>query len=70
VKEVIGFEIAGADKKWAAAKAQIQGDQIILTAPEVNQPVAVRYLYTLNTDHGTLYNKEGLPTSPFHTDAD
>ncbi len=68
VEEVVGFETAGANKAWSAAKAGIQGNQIVLTPSAVNKPVAVRYLYTLNTDHGTLYNKEGLPASPFRTD--
>ncbi len=68
VDEVLGFEIAGSDRKWFPAKAEILGDKIGLTAADVKQPVAVRYLYTLNTDHGTLYNKEGLPASPFRTD--
>jgi len=39
----------------------------VLSADEVKQPVSARYLYTMNTDHGTLYNKEGLPASPFTT---
>ena len=67
-QEVLGFEIAGSDRKWFPAKAEILGDKIVLTAADVKQPVVVRYLYTLNTDHGTLYNKEGLPASPFRTD--
>ena len=68
VKELNGFSIAGANRKWHWADAEIRGDQVVLTAREVAEPVAVRYVYTANTDHGTLYNKEGLPAAPFRTD--
>lgn len=67
VAEVEGFEIAGADQTWSAAKARIDGDRVVLTAATVKNPKAARYLYTMNTDHGTLYNKDGLPASPFQT---
>ena len=66
--EVIGFEIAGKNKQFAKAKATIEKGNVILTSDSVAEPIAVRYLYTMNTDHGTLYNKEGLPASPFRTD--
>ncbi|MEM9345772.1 MAG: sialate O-acetylesterase [Planctomycetota bacterium] len=68
VDELKGFMIAGEDKQWAEAAATIQGDTVVLSSDQVDQPIAVRYLYTMNTDHGTLYNKEGLPASPFRTD--
>jgi sialate O-acetylesterase len=60
-----GFEIAGKNGQWTKAKAEIQNDQVFLSAEDVPTPVAVRYLYSMNTDHGTLYNKAGLPASPF-----
>ncbi len=65
VAEVIGFEIAGKDGNWVAAKAVIDGDKVMVSSDAVGEPVAVRYLQAMNTDHGTLYNKEGLPASPF-----
>ncbi len=65
VDEIIGFEVAGKDKQWVKAKARIVGDHLIVSADEVKAPVAVRYLSAMNTDHGTLYNKAGLPASPF-----
>jgi len=65
VAEVIGFEIAGKDNQWVEAKAVIDGDKVVVSADGVNEPVAVRYLQVMNTDHGTLYNREGLPTAPF-----
>jgi sialate O-acetylesterase len=40
-----GFAIAGADKKWVKADAQIQGDMVVVSSPEVPQPVAVRYAW-------------------------
>ncbi len=63
-----GFAIAGADKKWVWADAKIEGDKVVLTSKEVKQPVAARYLFTMNTAHGTLYNGANLPAAPFRTD--
>lgn len=63
----VGFAIAGADKIFYWADAQIQGDQIHLTADEVSTPVAVRYAWAVNPATN-LYNKEGLPAIPFRTD--
>ena len=68
VDAVKGFAIAGADKKWVWADAKIEGDKVVLTSKEVKEPVAARYLFTMNTDHGTLYNGANLPAAPFRTD--
>jgi sialate O-acetylesterase len=62
-----GFEIAGADKKFLAAKAEIQGDTVVVSCPAVAKPVAVRYAWACNPDCN-LYNEEGLPASVFRTD--
>ena len=62
------FSIAGADKKWFAADAVIVNNTITLTSPEVKVPVAVRYAFQMNPDGANLYNREGLPASPFRTD--
>ena len=64
-----GFIIAGADKKFVPAKAEIDGDTVIISSVEVPQPVAVRYGWA-NVPEGNLFNKEGLPASPFRTDID
>lgn len=69
VADVIGFEVAGKDGQWVEARAVIDGDKVVVSADAVNQPVAVRYLQAMNTDHGTLYNREGLPASPFRSDS-
>lgn len=63
-----GFAIAGADKKWVWADAKIVGDKIVVRSDEVEKPVAVRYGFAMNPDKVNLYNKEGLPASPFRTD--
>jgi len=62
-----GFTIAGADKKFVPAQAKIDGNYVVVSSPEVKDPVAVRYSWAINPD-GNLYNKAGLPASPFRTD--
>jgi sialate O-acetylesterase len=62
------FAIAGADKKFAWAKAKIEGNKVIVWSEQVTDPVAVRYGWADNPDGANLYNKEGLPASPFRTD--
>ncbi|MFO8007234.1 MAG: sialate O-acetylesterase, partial [Candidatus Brocadiia bacterium] len=62
-----GFAIAGADKQWHWAEARIEGDTIVVSSPQVEQPAAVRYGWA-NNPVGNLYNEEGLPASPFRTD--
>jgi hypothetical protein len=67
--ELRGFTIAGADGKWRPAEARIEGDKVLVSSPEVKEPVAVRYDWANNPD-GNLYNGAGLPASPFRTDKD
>ncbi len=62
-----GFAIAGDDKKFVWADAKIVGNTIIVSASSVAKPVAVRYAWA-NNPVANLYNKEGLPASPFRTD--
>jgi len=65
-----GFAIADADKKWYWADAVIDGNDVIVSAAKVSKPVAVRYAYRANPmGDCNLYNREGLPASPFRTDA-
>ena len=63
-----GFSIAGADQKFVWAKACIEGDTIIVYSDAIDHPVAVRYAWANNPDDASLFNKEGLPASPFRTD--
>lgn len=65
--ELKGFAIAGRDHKFYWAKAEIEGDKIVVSAPEVTYPVAVRYAWA-NNPVCNLYNGAGLPASPFRTD--
>ncbi|MGB8354146.1 MAG: sialate O-acetylesterase [Chthoniobacteraceae bacterium] len=62
-----GFAIAGEDKNWVWADAKIDGNDVVVSSPDVPQPVAVRYAFA-NNPACNLYNKEGLPASPFRTD--
>ncbi len=67
-KPLTGFEVAGADKVFHPAKANINGDKSIsVWSSEVSQPVAVRYAFK-NCEAGSLFNTEGLPASSFRTD--
>jgi sialate O-acetylesterase len=62
-----GFTIAGEDKKFHNAQAEIQDDKIIVTCDKVEKPVAVRFGWA-NYPVVNLWNKAGLPASPFRTD--
>lgn len=62
------FAIADADKKWHWAEAKIVGNTVVVSAKGVEKPTAVRYGFTMNPQSANLYNKEGLPASPFRTD--
>ena len=64
---VQGFAIAGADQRFHWADAAIQGDAVEVSSTEVPEPVAVRYAWG-DSPICNLYNKEGLPASPFRTD--
>ncbi len=64
---VKGFAIAGADQKFVWADAKIQGDKIVVSSPKVSQPAAVRYGWA-DFPVVNLWNKNGLPASPFRTD--
>jgi len=63
------FAIAGRDQQWDWADAIIDGDTVIVSSPKVREPVAVRYAFSMNPEGCNLYNKEGLPASPFRTDS-
>lgn len=62
------FAIAGADKVFAWAKAEISGNKIILSCAEVPHPLYVRYAWEDNPVNPNLINNEGLPAMPFRTD--
>jgi sialate O-acetylesterase len=64
--ELTGFEIAGQDGKFVAAQASIDGQTVVVSSPQVEEPAAVRYGWSGNPQCN-LYNKESLPASPFST---
>ena len=65
--KLIGFAVAGEDKKFVWADAKIVGNSIVVSAAGVPHPVAVRYAWHINPVCN-LFNKAGLPASPFRTD--
>jgi sialate O-acetylesterase len=66
-KELKGFAVAGEDKKFYWAKAEIHGNSIVVFSDKVKNPVAVRYAWA-NNPVCNLANEAGLPASPFRTD--
>jgi sialate O-acetylesterase len=62
-----GFTIAGEDRKFVNADAEIKDDQVIVSSSKVDRPGAVRYGWA-NYPVVNLWNKDGLPASPFRTD--
>jgi sialate O-acetylesterase len=61
---LIGFEVAGADGKYVAADAKIDGSSVIVSSSTVPEPTSVRYAWAPNPTCN-LYNSDGLPASPF-----
>ena len=62
-----GFAICGADKKFVNAEAEIVGDHVEVHSPQIPQPFAVRFGWA-EYPVVNLWNKDGLPASPFRTD--
>jgi hypothetical protein len=59
------FRLCGADKRWYAAEAEIEGDTVTVRSAAVPEPVGVQYAYNASPIDSNLYNKEGLPATPF-----
>jgi len=62
--EVTSVEVAGADGKFFAAKAAVDGATVVASSPDVPNPVAIRYGWASNPECN-LFNGDGLPASPF-----
>lgn len=65
--KLTGFAVCGEDKKWVWADAETDGKVVTLSNAAVAKPVAVRYGWA-DYPVVNLFNKEGLPASPFRTD--
>jgi sialate O-acetylesterase len=63
-----GFELAGADKRFVWADAEIVGNTVKVWSSQVVKPVAVRYGWSNNPDRANLYNAERMPAAPFRSD--
>jgi sialate O-acetylesterase len=64
---ITGFAVAGADRLFHPATARIDGTSVLVSAPAVPEPVAVRHAFT-NAPVVSLFNAAGLPAAPFRTD--
>jgi len=65
---LIEFAIASVDKKFAWAKAKIEGDKVIVSSNGLPKLLYLRYAWADSPVNSNLYNKQGLPASPFRTD--
>jgi sialate O-acetylesterase len=61
------FELAGDDRRWQPALAEIQGDAVMVLSPWVEHPVAVRFAWA-DVPVVTIRNRAGLPAAPFRSD--
>jgi sialate O-acetylesterase len=61
------FLIAGADKNFLPADVKVEKDKIVVSNPQIANPVAVRFSFA-NDAMANIFNKEGLPINPFRTD--
>lgn len=62
-----GFALCGNDRIFRVASGSVDGDTVILSSPEVANPIAVRYGWD-NYPQLNLFSQAGLPASPFRTD--
>jgi len=65
--KVESLEIAGADRVFYPAEGAVEADTLVVSSPDVPEPVAVRYAWT-NAPTANLYGNNGLPAVPFRTD--
>ena len=63
-KLATGFEVAGADRKFVPAQAQVEGETVAVTSKKVKQPMYVRFGWS-SVVEDNLYNAAGLPASTF-----
>jgi sialate O-acetylesterase len=63
-----GFAVAGPDRVFSWADAAIDGDTVVVSSPNVPEPVAVRYAWGKTHPWANLFNRDGLPALAFRTD--
>jgi sialate O-acetylesterase len=66
-KPAQALEVAGADRVFYPAEAEIDGDSLLVSSPSVPDPAAVRYAWT-DAPSANLYDGAGLPVAPFRSD--
>lgn len=66
--KLLGFALAGSDRRFHWAEAKIEGDTVVVWCDAVPQPMAVRYAWG-DYPEANLWNKDGLPAGPFRSDA-
>lgn len=59
-----GFEVAGADGKFVAAEAKVDGETVVVSSAALPNPRYVRYGW-MGVVQNNLYNAAGLPASTF-----
>ncbi|RIV46421.1 sialate O-acetylesterase [Flagellimonas pelagia] len=59
------FEVAGINHKFVKATATMEGNTVVVENKDIPHPTYVRYAWADNPQGANLYNKEGLPASPF-----
>ncbi len=62
------FAIAGADRIFVCANAEITDNDVAVCSEKIPHPAYVRYAWADNPVDANLYNREGLPASPFTTE--
>src|SRR5690606_37198478 len=67
VKDITGFEIAGENQVFYPANVFLRRKSLILSSPQVQKPIAVRYLFEDYVE-AEIFSTGGLPLSSFRTD--
>ncbi|MCP4271405.1 MAG: sialate O-acetylesterase, partial [Gammaproteobacteria bacterium] len=64
-EKLLGFAIAGEDKKFIWAKAKLENNQVTVWHDSIKSPKYVRYAWANNPEKANLFNDQGLPVTPF-----